>query len=245
MELDENQSQSRKKELKEHLFYINSQIASSCSQAGRERSEITLIAVSKTYPAEDILLAMENGQTCFGENRVQELLQKQEVITQPLEWHLIGHLQTNKVKSIIGKTALIHSVDSLHLAEVIEQESAKKNVITEILLEINAAQEASKFGFSIEETETMVRQIALFPHVRIRGLMTVAPATDDPDSNRIHFKKMRKLFLDIASKKVDNVCMDVLSMGMSGDFQIAIEEGATCIRVGTGIFGARDYTMKK
>ena len=152
---------------------------------------------------------------------------------------MIGHLQRNKVKQIIGKTVLIHSVDSLRLAEQIEEEAGKQDLIIDILLEINVAEEDSKFGFKLEEAESAILKIATFPHVRIKGLMTIAPFVEKSEENRSVFKKLRQFYVDMQSKNIDNVNMSLLSMGMTGDYKVAIEEGATLVRVGTGIFGTR------
>ena len=164
-----------------------------------------------------------------------------EVLPEDIKWHMIGHLQTNKVKYIVGKTELIHSVDSLRLAEEIEKQAAKKDVIADILVEVNIANEESKFGIQKEETISLIRQIAGFSHVRVRGLMTIAPYVENPEENRIYFRGIRQLSVDIENENIDNVDMKVLSMGMTGDYQVAIEEGATLVRVGTGIFGERNY----
>ena len=152
---------------------------------------------------------------------------------------MIGHLQTNKVRQIVGKTCLIHSVDSLHLAETIHKESVKKGIVTQILLEVNVAEEESKFGFHAEEVENALKQIQELPGVCVRGLMTIAPFVDNSEDNRPVFQKLNKLYVDMKSKNIDNGTMNILSMGMTGDFEVAIEEGATIVRVGTGIFGAR------
>ena len=220
---------------------IQKRVAAACLRSGREPGEVTLIAVSKTKPVEDLKEAYEAGARDFGENKVQDLLDRIETMPSDINWHMIGHLQSNKVKYIIGKTALIHSVDSLHLAKVIEQESAKRECSTRILMEINIAGEESKFGVSPEEAVHLAMEIDKFPHIQLCGLMTVAPFTQDPEENRKYFCKMRKLLIDIVSKTPHNSNMGVLSMGMTGDYEVAIEEGATCIRVGTGIFGSRTY----
>ena len=233
---------SVKDTIRNNLNDIEKRISAACSRAGRSRSEVTLIAVSKMNPPESIIAAYECGIDTFGENKVQELTDKIEVIDLPLKWHLIGHLQTNKVKYIAGKVEMIHSVDSFHLAQVIDRESEKRGIVTEILLEINIADEESKFGIRPDECEKIVREIAALKNVKIAGLMTVAPFTEDAETNRPYFKQMRELSVDIASKNIDNVSMNVLSMGMTGDFEVAVEEGATHVRVGTGIFGARDYS---
>ncbi len=230
--------------IRQNLAEVERRICQACERAGRRREEVTLIAVRKTKPLEAIEEAIRCDIHTFGENRVQELMEKQEAISVgkvPLNWHMIGHLQSNKVKYIIGKTALIHSVDSLHLAKVIEQESAKRECSTRILMEINIAGEESKFGVSPEEAVHLAMEIDKFPHIQLCGLMTVAPFTQDPEENRKYFCKMRKLLIDIVSKTPHNSNMGVLSMGMTGDYEVAIEEGATCIRVGTGIFGSRTY----
>lgn len=233
-------------EIEENLREVQGRIQAACVRAGRNRDEVTLIAVSKTKPVELLHTAMDAGVRVFGENRVQELVAKQEALAgcaEKLSWHMIGHLQTNKVKYLIGKCTLIHSVDSLRLAQAIEQESAKAGVRTDILVEVNAAGEESKFGVRPEDTEKFVCEIAHFPYIRVRGLMTVAPYTEKAEENRIYFRNLRNLLIDINSKNIDNIHMDVLSMGMTGDFEIAVEEGATCVRVGTGIFGVRSYTL--
>lgn len=202
----------------------------------------TLIAVSKTHPASDIQTLYDHGVRIFGENKVQELCDKYEVLPKDIEWHLIGHLQTNKVKYLIGKVALIHSVDSVHLAEQISKEAMKKDTVMDILLEVNVSGEDSKFGLAPKQTEDAARQISALPGVRIKGLMTIAPFVTDPQENREFFAKLRQLSVDIAEKNIDNVSMDFLSMGMTGDFEVAVEEGAGFVRVGTAIFGERDYT---
>jgi len=224
---------------------VSKRIAAACKRVGRNPKEVTLIAVSKTMPVEAIREAMVCGMMEFGENRPQELRDKQAVISEPVHWHMIGSLQTNKLKYVIGKTTLIHSVDSVHLASAIEEMSAKKDLITDILLEINIAGEASKHGIAPEETEALVQEIARFSHVKVRGLMTVAPYTEVAEENREYFRKMKQLMVDINSKNIDNVYMDMLSMGMTGDYEIAVEEGATLVRVGTGIFGHRVYLPKE
>ncbi|MBO5197546.1 MAG: YggS family pyridoxal phosphate-dependent enzyme [Lachnospiraceae bacterium] len=227
-----------------NLSVIEDRIAAACARAGRAREEVTLIAVSKTKPVSAIEDAIRCGIREFGENKVQELTDKYDQVTVPVNWHLIGHLQRNKVKYIIGKTRLIHSVDSVRLAAQIEEEAAKKDCICDILIELNIAGEESKFGVTSEELEAMIREIAAFPHIRIKGLMTVAPFVENPEENRPCFCKMRELFLDIKSKNIDNVSMETLSMGMSKDFETAIEEGATMVRIGTSIFGERIYPQK-
>ena len=227
----------------EQLQNVRAEIRKACEKSGRNPEEVTLIAVSKTKPISMIREAMDAGQTIFGENKVQELCTKYEELPKNLEWHLIGHLQRNKVKYIADKAALIHSVDSLKLAEEISKEALKKNVTVNILIEVNVAEEESKFGVSVEETPVLVEEIAKLPGIHIQGLMTIAPYTTDPEENRPVFRTLKKLAVDIKKKNIDNVCMDVLSMGMTGDYQVAVEEGATLVRVGTGIFGERNYEV--
>ena len=224
---------------------VLSRIQAACERSGRSADEVTLIAVSKTMPVEAIREAMACGMTDFGENRPQELRDKQAVITEPLRWHMIGALQTNKLKYVVGKTVLIHSVDSLHLAQAIQVASAKQNIVSDVLLEINIAGEESKHGIAPGELEDMVKELSCLPNLKVRGLMTVAPYTENPEENRCYFRKMKQLMVDINSKNIDNITMDMLSMGMTGDYEIAVEEGATLVRVGTGIFGHRVYPPKE
>ena len=230
--------------IKENLEVVEKNICKACEKAGRDRSEVTLIAVSKTKPVSDIRQAMECGITVFGENKVQEIRDKTAEIKEPLSWHMIGHLQANKVKYLPGVACMIHSVDNLKLAEEIEKQAAKKDVIMDVLVEVNMAGEDTKFGLSPDEAEDFVKEISGLEHLNIRGLMTIAPYTDDPESNRVYFKGLRELKDKINSKGLLKKDMDTLSMGMTGDYQVAIEEGATFVRVGTGIFGERDYSVK-
>lgn len=227
--------------IKNNLIEVEENIGNACKRAGRDRSEVTLIAVSKTKPVEMLEECIANGITVFGENKVQELCSKYEVLPKDLHWHLIGHLQRNKVKYITDKAELIHSVDSFRLAEAISQDAVKKGVNVDILIEVNVAEEDSKFGLKTNETEDLIRQISLLPNVFIKGLMTIAPYTAVPEENRPIFRTLKQLSVDIREKNIDNVSMDILSMGMTGDYEVAIEEGATMVRVGTGIFGERDY----
>lgn len=229
--------------VKENLSKVEKKIQDACERSGRDPKEVTLIAVSKTKPIEMIEEAVSAGKKEFGENKAQEMKEKSEILPNDLIWHFIGHLQTNKVKYVVGRAALIHSVDSLHLAEAIEKESAKKGVISQILVEVNVAQEDSKFGLKPEETEQLIREIANLPHVHINGLMTIAPFVENPEENREIFRQLRKLSVDINRKNIDNIDMNVLSMGMTNDYEVAVEEGATHVRVGTGIFGERNYSV--
>ena len=229
--------------LKENLTSVRAKINAACQKSGRKPEEVTLVAVSKMKPLEDIETLLETGQLEYGENYVQELCDKYEKISQPVHWHMIGHLQTNKVKYIIDKTVLIHSVDSVHLAKQIEKEAAKRNLTAQILIQVNIAEEETKFGLDAENLLQIITEISRFPHVHIRGLMTSAPFVEDPEENRCYFKKLHELFVDIGRKNIDNVSMDILSMGMTNDYEVAIEEGATMVRVGTGIFGERNYNI--
>ena len=227
----------------ENLAEVEKHVQEACARAGRSRDEVTLIAVSKTKPVSMIEELLPGGTRDFGENKVQELCEKYEVLPRDIRWHLIGHLQRNKVKYIVDKAYLVHSVDSLRLAETISEEGVKKGVTVPVLIEVNVAGEESKFGVTPEETEALVREIAKLPAIRIRGLMTIAPYVENPEDNRVHFSRLKQLSVDIGKKNIDNVSMNVLSMGMTGDYQVAIEEGATMVRVGTGIFGERNYKI--
>ena len=189
--------------------------------------------------------AYDAGARVFGENKVQEIVDKYDQMPSDVKWHMIGHLQRNKVKYIVDKVAMIHSVDSLRLAETIEKEAAKKAVIVPILIEVNVAQEESKFGLKPEEVLPLIEQIADFSHIRIKGLMTIAPYVDNAEENREIFRELKKLSVDIAAKNINNVTMSVLSMGMTGDYQVAVQEGSTMVRVGTGIFGERNYATRQ
>jgi len=229
--------------LANNLREVEDKIQEACKKANRKRGEITLIAVSKTKPISMLQEAYDLGVRSFGENKVQELSEKYTQLPNDIHWHLIGHLQTNKVKNVVGKATLIHSVDSIKLAETIEKEAAKKDLLVDILIEVNVAEEESKFGLKVEEVLPFIKQVATFPHIRIKGLMTIAPFVENPENNRGVFARLHKLSVDITQKNIDNVSVDILSMGMTNDYQIAIEEGATMVRVGTGIFGARDYQI--
>ena len=229
--------------LRENLQEVEQRIADACRRAGRKREEVTLIAVSKTKPAEMLKEAYDLGVRVFGENKVQELTEKYDLLPDDIRWHMIGHLQTNKVKYLIGKTELIHSVDSLKLAKVIEKESEKKECITDILVEVNVAEEESKFGLKMEEVIPFIENAAQFPHINVRGLMTIAPFVENPEKNRTIFADLHKLYVDIKEKNIDNGTVSILSMGMTNDYEVAIEEGATMVRIGTGIFGARNYNI--
>lgn len=230
--------------LKDNIAVVRKNIELACERAGRNPEEVTLIAVSKTKPLSDIEEVISTTDTRdFGENKVQEMVDKYEKVSTPVNWHLIGHLQTNKVKYIVDKACLIHSVDSFNLAKTIEKEAVKRNVTANILIEVNVAEEETKFGVRCEEVFPLIEQIKDLPHVKVKGLMTIAPFVENPEDNRVYFRTLRDLSLDIASKNIDNIDMSVLSMGMTNDYVVAVEEGATLVRVGTGIFGARNYNL--
>lgn len=227
--------------LKENLAEVQSRVEQACKRAGRDVAEVTLIAVSKTKPVTDLQEIYNAGVRDFGENKVQEMCDKMEKMPKDINWHMIGHLQRNKVKYIVGNVALIHSVDSYRLAEEINIQAKKKGIVVPILVEVNIADETTKFGVSKEDAMELVRQIASLDALSIKGLMTIAPYVVEPEENRAYFRKIKELSVDIDNQNIDNVSMDILSMGMTGDFEVAIEEGATMVRVGTGIFGKRDY----
>lgn len=227
--------------IRENLTHTRQNMEDACRRAGRDAGDVTLIAVSKTKPLPMLQEAYEAGVRDFGENRVQELVEKYEALPGDIRWHMIGHLQRNKVKYLVGKVFLIHSVDSLRLAQEIQREAEKKQTEVNILVEVNVAGEESKFGSRREETLQLVKEIALLPLVHIQGLMTVAPYVENPEENRGIFANLQQLAVDISRENIDNVNMNVLSMGMTGDYPVAVEEGATCVRVGTGIFGNRSY----
>ena len=227
--------------LADKLNLVKKNIEEACDTAGRSPQEVTLIAVSKTKPVEMLKEAYDAGARVFGENKVQEIVDKYDQMPSDVQWHMIGHLQRNKVKYIVDKVCLIHSVDSYRLAEEINIQAKKKNITVPILVEVNIAEESSKFGIHAEDAIALVEQIAQLENVRIKGLMTIAPFVENPEDNRQYFRNIRQLSVDIAAKNIDNVSMDILSMGMTNDYEVAIEEGATMVRVGTGIFGARNY----
>ena len=226
----------------QNLKQTQNNIAEAAKKSGRTSDDILLVAVSKTKPLSALQEAYNAGIRDFGENKVQELCDKYDQLPKDIRWHMIGHLQRNKVKYIVDKVYLIHSVDSLRLAEEISREAVKKQVEVNILIEVNVAQEESKFGTTTEETEKLVRDISFLPGVHIKGLMTIAPFVEDPEENRIYFRKLRQLAVDIGNKNIDNVSMSILSMGMTGDYTVAVQEGSAIVRVGTGIFGERDYS---
>ena len=227
--------------LKENLATVENNVAEACKRAGRSREEVTLIAVSKTKPVEMLEEIYGEGVRDFGENKVQEMCGKMDVLPADIKWHMIGHLQRNKVKYMIDRVSLIHSVDTYRLAEEINIQAKKRGIIVPILVEVNIAGEESKFGTSAEDAILLVEDISKLENVRIEGLMTIAPYVENAEDNRPYFRKIKQLSVDITNKNIDNVSMKILSMGMTGDYEVAIEEGSTMVRVGTGIFGERVY----
>lgn len=216
-------------------------ISAAAKKAGRDPSEIRLMAVTKTVAPEKVNEAIKAGCDLLGENRVQELLEKYESYDKSAEIHFIGRLQTNKVKYIVDKVTMIESVDSLKLAEEIEKRCAKIGKIMDILLEVNIAGEESKSGFSPGEVASVSEKIGAFPHLRLRGLMTIGRFGAEIEETMQYFEKMRRLLVDIKAKNIDNIYINVLSMGMSGDYELAVSKGATIVRVGRGLFGERKY----
>ena len=228
----------------ENVAKILSDIERAAIAAGRDPKEITLCAATKMNDAQRVREAIAAGVRCCGENRVQELTTKlAENAYEGADLHFIGHLQTNKVKQVVGKVSLIQSVDSLRLLEAIEKEAAKQGIRQDILLEINIGNEDSKSGLHRDEIYQMLEKVALSSAVRVRGLMTIPPICENPGDNNKFFEEMCNLSVDITAKKYDNVCMEILSMGMSDDYADAIAHGSTMIRVGTAIFGARNYAV--
>ena len=230
--------------LADNLQQVHANIEKACALSGRKPDEVTLVAVSKTKPVSMLQEAYDAGARVFGENKVQEIMDKYDQLSSDIKWHMIGHLQRNKVKYIIDKVAMIHSVDSLRLAQTIEQEAAKKDIVMPVLLEVNVAEEESKFGLKVDEVLPLLQEISEFSHIQVKGLMTIAPFVENPEENREVFHTLKKLSVDISAKNINNVTMSVLSMGMTGDYEVAVQEGSTMVRVGTGIFGERDYSTR-
>ena len=222
-----------------NLREVDRRICEACARSGRRREDVTLIAVSKTKPVSMIQEAIAEGIVDFGENKPQELRDKYDELPKDLRWHMIGNLQRNKVKYVVGRAVMIHSVGSLKLAEAIEKEAAAKNIVMPCLVEVNVAGEESKGGIALQDTE----EFAEFEHIQMKGFMTIAPFVEDAELNRVHFRALRNLAVDIGRKNIDNIMVNELSMGMTGDFEVAVEEGATLVRVGTGIFGERNYNI--
>lgn len=237
--------------VRDNLAAVERNVRAACQKAGRKREEVTVVAVSKHNPPEKIMEAYTAGCRHFGENRVQELLDKIDRLPTDINWHLIGHLQRNKVKYIIDKVVMIHSVDSLRLAEEISKEASRRGLVMDILIEVNVAGEESKHGTTLAEAPILCKQAAALPGIRVVGLMTIAPLTANAENNRQYFAGLKQLSVDMIGKNIDNTTIDVismdnlainklsmakLSMGMTGDYMTAIEEGASIVRIGTGIF---------
>lgn len=220
---------------------VKEQMAEACRAVGRPEDSVTLVAVSKTKPVEDIQEIYDAGQRDFGENKVQEWQSKVDALPSDIRWHIIGHLQTNKVKYIVGRVALIHSVDSVRLAQKIEDESEKKGCISEILIQVNLCREESKSGVDPDDLDALLRACSGMPHVKVRGLMLIPPFDLTDEGLAAVFDEFYALRLDIAGENLDNINMDILSFGMSGDFQTAIRHHSNMVRVGTNIFGRRNY----
>jgi len=228
------------RDLKENYFNVIENIKQ-IEKTSPYKQDVTLLAVSKTKPVSDIKEIYDLGQRDFGENKVQELVEKYDELPKDIRWHLIGHLQTNKVKQVIGKTFLIHSVDSFHIAEAISNEAVKKGINVDILVQVNISEDENKFGTSKDDTISLIKDISALPNIYIKGLMTIGKNTENRHEIRQYFEELRKLYIDIKALNIDNVCMNFLSMGMSADYDIAILEGSNIIRIGTGIFGDRNY----
>lgn len=229
--------------LKENYANVLKNVHNACERAGRKTDDVTLIAVSKTKPVEMLQEIYDCGCRDFGENKVQEIMDKYDKLPNDIRWHMIGHLQTNKVKYIVDKVYMIHSVDSIKLAKEISKEAVKKNVTVKVLLEVNVAEEETKFGLLTEEVPDFYKEVIDLPGLKACGLMTIAPYVENSEENRQHFVNLKQLMVDIESEKTDNISVGELSMGMTGDYEVAIEEGATYVRVGTGIFGERNYNI--
>lgn len=231
--------------LKENLTEVESIVQTACEKSKRDRKDVTLIAVSKTKPIAMLQEVYDAGVRDFGENKVQEICGKYDKLPQDIRWHMIGHLQRNKVRQIIDKVCMIHSVDTYRLAEEINIQAKKHSLVMPILIEVNVAQEETKFGVRKEDAILLAEEISHLTNVQVQGLMAVAPYVDNPEDNRKYFQEIKQLAVDIKNKNLDNVLMCKLSMGMTGDYAVAIEEGASMVRVGTAIFGARDYGKNK
>lgn len=229
--------------LKNNLEEVNNIIKEHAVKVSRNPKDITLVAVSKTKPVEMLKEVYDLGVRDFGENYVQELVDKIDQLPSDIRWHMIGHLQTNKIKYIIDKVYMIHSVDTLHLAQAISKEAVKRNLTVKILLEVNVADEESKFGLTKENFLENYKEMMNLPGIDILGLMTSAPYIENMEDNRQYFVQLRSLMIDLIDKGLYNKDNYYLSMGMTGDYPVAVEEGATLVRVGTGIFGARNYNI--
>ncbi len=231
-------------EIKNNLDNIMLRAKVAAEKSGRSLEDIKIIAVTKTVDVERINNVYEYGLRDMGENRVQELMEKYDRLPSDVKWHIIGHLQTNKVKYIVDKVQMVHSVDSLELAKEINSRAAKHQRKVDILLQVNVSGEETKFGINPENVDEYISVLSRMENIALKGLMTIAPYAQDPQDVRPVFKNLYNIYIDIKSKRYDNVSMDYLSMGMSNDFEVAIEEGANVVRIGTSIFGKRDYTQK-
>ena len=230
--------------IKENIAYVRQMKDEAAARSGRNGDDVLLVAVTKLHSVEEINEAIDCGITDIGESKVQDIMDKYDRV-KPVKWHLIGHLQTNKVKYIIDKVSMIHSVDSLKLAQEIDKRAKQHDLTMDILIQVNSAQEESKFGITTEETGDMIKEILEnCPNVRIKGLMCIAPFEENPEDARVYFAEVKKLYDEYEKIQHPNLDFKYLSMGMSGDFHVAIEEGSNLIRVGTTIFGARDYSKK-
>ncbi|ABN52027.1 MAG TPA: YggS family pyridoxal phosphate-dependent enzyme [Hungateiclostridium thermocellum] len=226
--------------IKRNLYSVMERIEKAAQKSGRSAKDITLVAVTKTVEPERIMKILDEGVVDLGENRVQELTKKYDILnSRKCKWHLIGHLQTNKVKYIVDKVSLIHSVDRIELAREIQKRAESVGKTVDVLVQVNVSGEKSKFGVSVDDAYGLVREISFMPNIRVKGLMTMAPYAENPESVRYVFSKLRDLSIDIGKEKFDNSNMEILSMGMSNDFEIAIEEGANMVRIGTALFGSR------
>jgi len=230
-----------KETIERNIADVRRRIKAAAEKSGRREEDILLVAVSKTVPVEAIESAIEKKVINFGENRVQELMEKYDILKERCVWHLIGRLQTNKVKYIIDKVSMIHSLDRLELAEEIQKRAHACNRIMDVLVQVNISGEETKTGVSPAELVSFLRRIAPFPNIKVKGLMTIAPFTDNPEEIRWVFRSLKKFSVDIGLENIYNIDMQYLSMGMSGDFETAIEEGANIVRIGSRIFGERNY----
>lgn len=230
-------------EIRDNISRIKQHINEICEKASKDPEGITLIAVTKTVDTDRINYAAGCGIANIGENKVQEIMSKYENVDSGVKWHLIGHLQTNKVKYIIDKTALIHSVDSIGLAEEISKRAEKINLVKDVLVQVNVAKEDTKFGIDYEDTESFIKQISQYKGIKVKGLMTIAPYSEDPEEVRLVFRRLREKFDLLGKAGIPNAEMKYLSMGMTNDYGIAIEEGSNMVRIGTGIFGKRNYNI--
>ncbi len=225
--------------IKRNIEEVKRRVGLAAQRAGRNAEDIKIIAVTKTVSVEKINCAIDEGLNILGENRVQELCEKYDKVNRDCKWDLIGHLQTNKVKYIVDKVSLVHSVDRLELVQEIQKRAEKAGRILDILVQVNVAEEESKFGLSINEVKSFLKKINKFDAVKVKGLMTIAPFLQNIEAVRPVFRELYKIFVDIREENIDNIDMELLSMGMSNDFEVAIEEGSNIVRIGTAIFGKR------